>query len=42
MLQAIIPQPTIARLRRAARTLRRHFSEPPRRKRSYQTMIQLS
>lgn len=42
MLQAIIPQPTVACLRRAARSLRRHLREPPRRKRRYQTMIRLS
>src|SRR6478735_5861106 len=31
LLQAIIPQPTIARLRRASLALQRHLREPPRR-----------
>src|SRR5262245_27767946 len=38
--QAIIPQPTIACLRRRLSMLRRHLHEPPRR-RSYQKMSRL-
>jgi hypothetical protein len=38
--QAIIPQPTIARLRCCIPSLRRHLHEPPRR-RSYQKMARL-
>jgi len=37
LLQAIIPQPTILRLRQCRRALRRHLHEP-KRKRSYQCM----
>src|SRR6266545_2632449 len=40
LLQAIIPEPTIACLRRAATALQRHLREPPRR-RSYQKMARL-
>ncbi|MGZ9089934.1 MAG: hypothetical protein ACXW3Q_14755 [Rhodoplanes sp.] len=42
LLQAILPQPTFARLRRAKPALRRHLHEPPRQKRRYQTMIPLT
>ncbi len=38
--QAIIPQPTLARLRQSKAALRRHLHEPPRR-RHYQTMTRL-
>src|SRR6202011_645309 len=41
LLQAVIPKPTIGRLRRAKLALRRHLYEPPR-KRQYQTMFPLS
>src|SRR5947209_10843112 len=40
LLQAIIPEPTIACLRRCAVMLQRHLREPPR-QRSYQKMIRL-
>jgi hypothetical protein len=40
LLQAIIPQPTIRRLRRKKRALQRHLREPPR-KRHYQSMLAL-
>jgi len=40
LLQAIIPQPTLACLRQCNVTLRRHLHEPPRR-RNYQKMTRL-
>jgi hypothetical protein len=40
LLQAILPQPTLDRLRAVRQTLRRHLHEPQRR-RPYQTMPQL-
>src|ERR1700739_1239141 len=40
LLQAIIPQPTLALLRRSRAALKRHLHEPPRR-RAYQTMFAL-
>ena len=41
LLQAIMPQPSLAGLRRAKNKLRRHLHEPPRRKREYQRMARL-
>jgi hypothetical protein len=41
LLNAIIPEPTLARLRRRRARIRRHIAEPPR-KRRYQLMIKLS
>jgi hypothetical protein len=41
LLQAIMPQPSLAGLRRAKDKLRRHLHEPPRRKREYQRMARL-
>ena len=40
-LQAIMPQPSLADLRRAKDKLRRHLHEPPRRRRKYQRMARL-
>jgi hypothetical protein len=40
LLQAIMPQPSLDRLREAQHVLQRHLHEPPR-KRVYQQMFQL-
>jgi len=41
LLQAIMPQPSLAGLRRAKDKLRRNLHEPPRRKREYQKIARL-
>jgi hypothetical protein len=41
LLKAIMPQPSLADLRRAKKKLRRHLHEPPRLKREYQKMVRL-
>ena len=41
LLQAIMPEPTLACLRRRLAALWRHLREPPRRKRTYQCMVPL-
>ena len=41
LLQAIIPQPTLACLRHSISSLRRHLHEPPRR-RTYQKMLRIT
>src|SRR5271167_4418121 len=39
LLQAIMPEPTFARLRNHLAALYRHLREPPRKKRAYQSMV---
>src|SRR5271165_5069510 len=41
LLQAIMPQPSLADWRRPKDKLRRHLHEPPRRRRKYQRMARL-
>ena len=40
-LQAIMPQPSLARLRQAKTELKRNLHEPPRKRRNYQRMVRL-
>ena len=42
LVAAIIPPPSLARLREAAPALHRHLREPTRKKRKFQQIIQLS
>jgi hypothetical protein len=42
LIAAIIPQPTLTQLRDAAPALRRNLREPPRQKRTFQTIPVLS
>jgi hypothetical protein len=41
LIAAIVPQPSLTRLRDAAPALHRNLREPPRRKRQFQQLIQL-